>query len=703
MLARPRTKTVAATMLMVVTLLLMASCGSQPAASAQASSASAVSSPSASAPVQSTVAEVDADAEYDKALAGNGLVTGFIGERFYDGAIETEEQALAAAESAMPRVGGDSTTKLELIEIRPTETGATCYAFRQQAGEVVVHGAVVKLVVDKDKHAAGLISAILPNVQLDSFESWEVTQQEAEQAVLDQIAADGNGGAWIVQDATEQTLIPLSDNSVERRYAWAVYTNNYLAEYDAAYLAHYVSAAGEYLYALPVAEPGNADARAGDAAAFAFDKLQPGTWTGTVTKHDGTTIELTVPTSTDPDSGDVLLADGTRKIVCMDYAAFAFDHAIAPRVAEAGRFADNELLVYDTFIKVWDFYDGIGWTGPDGDGTPTALLMDLVTESGEVERNAFYGGRKWGFQTFAFNRDDPDGECYDIVGHEFTHCMTSTLMTSKLYCNDSAAIDEGLSDVMGNLIEMIAAYNPDGAWLLGENGAAPIRSQKDPHSFHQPEFVWDVYYGPVVSEPTSANDFGGAHINSSLLSSVSYKLDQAGVSPEDQVYFWMNVELAMTSSTDFPQMAELLPWCMSQAGYPQYVDAVRQAVDTGRFTVTEVPANPPVNCGYVKLALPETMPVSAENIRFCIAPANTADDNDYVKTWIGAGKRSMIATLPAGDYVIRAQYLDGDNLIATMMLTEAGWTTAIEGTAQMDAFFTIQAGETIELPSNGLE
>ena len=409
MLARPRTKTAAAMMLMVAALLLMAACSSQPTASTQASGASAVSSSSASASVQSTAAEVDAGAEYDRALAGNGLVTGFIGEQFYDETIETGEQALAATEIVLPRVGGDSTTELELVETRPTETGTTYYVFRQRAGEVVVHGAVVKLVVDKDKHVSGLISAILPNLQIDSLESWEVTGQEAEQAALDHIAANGNGGARIVQDATEQTLIPLTDNSVEQRYAWVVYTNNYLAEYDAAYLAHYVSAAGEYLYALPVAEPGNVDSRAGDAAAFSFEKLQPSTWTGTVTKHDGSTAELTVPTLTDPDSGDVFLADGARKIVCMDYADFAFDHAVAPRVAEAGRFADNELLVYDTFIKVWDFYDGIGWTGPDGDGTPTALLMDLVTESGEAERNALYGGRKWGFQTFVFNRYDADG------------------------------------------------------------------------------------------------------------------------------------------------------------------------------------------------------------------------------------------------------------------------------------------------------
>lgn len=157
---------------------------------------------------------------------------------------------------------------------------------------------------------------------------------------------------------------------------------------------------------------------------------------GTVTKHDGTAVEVTVPTLTNPETGDVILADGKRKILCLDYADFEFKETISPRIETEGRFADNEVLVYDTFIKAWDYFDAIGWTGPDGDGTPTALLMDLVDESGDVEHNAYYGGLKWGFQSFAFNRDEPDGECHDIIGHEFTHCITCTLMTTSLYAND---------------------------------------------------------------------------------------------------------------------------------------------------------------------------------------------------------------------------------------------------------------------------
>lgn len=697
MLARKRIAKTTAAALLAATLIVAAGCGSQPAQSESASIPSASASPASSA------ASADRSAEYDKALSGNGLVTGFIGERFYDDAVESEDDALAAAESALSRIGGDSTTKLELVEIRPTETGTTYYTFRQQAGDVAVHGAAVKLVVDKDKHVAGLVSAILPGIQLESLESWEATQEQAEQAVLDECADNGNGSARIVSDATEQTLVPLLQNSTTRRYAWVVYTNNYLTDYDAGYLAHYVSADGDYLYALPVAEPSNADSLAGETTTFAFDKMEQGTWSGTVTKHDGTTLEVTVPTLTDPETGDVLLADGTRKIICLDYAAFSFDEKLSPRIETDGRFADNEVLVYDTFIKVWDFYDGVGWTGPDGDGTPTALLMDLVDENGNVEHNAYYQGRNWGFQAFAFNRDEADGECYDIIGHEFTHCVTDTLKTVDLYRSDAAAINEGLSDVFGNLIEMLIAYDPDGAWLFGENEGTPIRSQKDPHSHQQPEFVWDVYYGPAPAQPTSANDNGGAHINSSLLSQISYKLYQAGMQPEDQVYFWMNVQLSMTPSTDFPQMASLLPWCMEQAGYPQYVEAVKAAIDDGRLTTTEVPAQPPAGTGFVKIALPEKTRVNADDMRFCIVPSDDPNSDDYAATWVGADQKTVIAAVSAGDYVIRMDYYDGGNPKGAMVLTEAGWAEVSGDASQAGKVFSVAAGETVEIPSNGLE
>lgn len=650
------------------------------------------------------VAEQTADqrqAEYQRALSAEGIVTGFIGEPFYDKAIEDEEDALEAAQSVIDRVGGDETTILELVEIRPTETGTTYYTFRQQAGDVVVYGASVKLVVNKDHKAVGLVSAIMPNIQLESLESWEITAEQAEKVVQDFCATQTDESVRIIKDATEQTLIAIDEASSTHGYAWVVYTNNYVEEFDVGYLAHYVNADGEYLYALPVSEPGNADALAGDEADFDFDKMEQATWSGTVTKSDGTKMDVEVPVLKNPDNGDIILADGKRKILCVDYADFAFNDTISPRIEGDDGFANNEVIIYNEFINIWDFYDSIGWTGPDGNGTPTIIKMDMVNKDGDVILNACYEGRQNGFQAFAFNREEPDGECVDVMAHEFTHCLTCTTKTSNLYLNDTGAISEGMSDVLGNLIEMATAYDEKGAWVFGENEGA-IRSMKDPHAFSQPEFVWDVYYGPAASEPSVANDFGGVHINCSLLNIISYKLDQAGMLPEDQLYYWMNVALALTPSTDFPQMAELLPWCMEQAGFADYVDAVKKAVDAAGLSVTNMPDVPPTGTGFVTVEMPEKPVVDASEMRLVIRSATSKDDETSATAWLGANSNVVVSAVPAGDYYVFFACFKDEDVIDRLVLTDDGWKSSKEAVPDVGKKISVVAGKTTELPNAGL-
>jgi len=66
--------------------------------------------------------------------------------------------------------------------------------------------------------------------------------------------------------------------------------------------------------------------------------------------------------------------------------------------------------------------------------------MNWVDEKGEPVRNACYYGSENGFQIFSFNRLERDGECIDTLAHEFTHCVTTALMTFNIYMNDTGAI-----------------------------------------------------------------------------------------------------------------------------------------------------------------------------------------------------------------------------------------------------------------------
>ena len=225
-----------------------------------------------------------------------------------------------------------------------------------------------------------------------------------------------------------------------------------------------------------------------------------------------------------------------------------------------------------------------------GEGTPTLLLMDWVDDEGEPVANACYSGRRHGYQTFQFNRNDPDGECTDIIAHEFTHCVTSTLMNYNLYYNDYGAINEAMSDICGNLVEDLLGDTEDDTWLIGEGGDEILRSMSDPHLCQQPAYVWDIYYLPPAERMTESNDNGGVHRNSSLLNMVAWRLKEAGIAPDDHMYFWMNAALAMTPRTDFAQLTELLPWCLDAAKLSEYQEPIKAAIEEVGIVAAALPA-----------------------------------------------------------------------------------------------------------------
>ena len=609
--------------------------------------------------------------EDDNALTGDGTVTAFIGEPFYDGVIKDYDEAYKAVQSVYDRIGADNTTKLELAEIRPTEDNI-CYTFWQIAGDIRVFGAAVKLITDKDGKAIGLVSAILPNVKAAPASEWGITEEEAEAIIEDYYK---EVGVHAVDGATDQILMPIMEGSEVYCYAWVVYTENFSDQYDTAYLAHYVKSNGEYLFAIPISEPHNADAMAGDVTAFAFDKMEEAEWTGTIEHEDGTEEEITVPVMQDTETGEIILGDLKRKILCADFSDYEFNKTLTPRASEDGAtWNAGELLTYYNFIRVWDYYDEIGWTGPDDNGTPSLLLMNLVDKNGEPVNNAYYSGRERGFQVFAFNAVN-FGDCADVIGHEFTHCVTGTTMTTNLYLNDYGAINEAMSDIMGNLIEMSVDDRPDGAWIIGENSPSVRRFFEEPNKGSQPGFFWDQYFVPSVKRGSDHNDSGGVHINSSLLNVISYKLSKAGMSEDDQCYYWMNVAIALTPRTDFAQLAELLPWCMKSAGFAQYEGAVREALEETGYGNRQLPDEVPEGKAIITFTYEE--PEKYQNYDPLIRLIDIDDNDNSIMTWPEGGTGQVAAVAPEGQYamfLILINEEDDDDLIY-YLYSEDGWET----------------------------
>ena len=108
---------------------------------------------------------------------------------------------------------------------------------------------------------------------------------------------------------------------------------------------------------------------------------------------------------------------------------------------------------------------------------------------------------------------------FDVVAHELSHAVTE-FSSGLIYENESGALNESFSDIMGTSAEFYARASgrSDRAtdYLIGEDIVTParpgaltgIRSMSDPRSFGDPDHYAIRYTGP--------EDNGGVHINSGI-------------------------------------------------------------------------------------------------------------------------------------------------------------------------------------------
>lgn len=132
----------------------------------------------------------------------------------------------------------------------------------------------------------------------------------------------------------------------------------------------------------------------------------------------------------------------------------------------------------------------------------------------------------------------------DVVGHELTHGVTD-FTSNLIYENESGALNESFSDIMGSAMEFWAETNgyepattlePD--WLIGEDfdlrgGSNPgFRNMADPGTDGDPSHYDERY--------TGTGDNGGVHINSGIPNHWFYLLVNGG----------QNSDPAFASGTD---------------------------------------------------------------------------------------------------------------------------------------------------------
>ena len=542
------------------------------------------------------------------------------------------EEAAEAVDKLAREAGWDEQIRFDPWRTITDSSGNSYYVFRQMIGDVTVSGGAVKVVADPDGKMLGAVSSVetdIPETQTQEG----IPESEAESVVAGHMEQTGHPDVQVLEGYTRKVILPVNlepdpdseEEKEEVRYVWLVYTDNDDGRIKAEaeentgetpqrrselpYLAHYVAMDGEYLYSLPTIIPDDEAGNTGFQAAYVFEFMEPAEYEGTVTLSDGTQQEIRISLMRDSRTGMYYLGNLERRIVVADCYEFLYNkgNVFLEASADNTGWDSTCLLSLYNYCRAWDYYNEIGWKGGDGLGTPIMILKDYCDKNHEPVDNAAYAGTYYGWQLFLSSSANDLSQCLDVLGHEFTHCVTGSVMTYNAYSNDYGAINEAISDIQGNLCEMMAGATQDETWELGENSSSPVRSMSTPHKYRQPEFTWDLYYRPNVSVPTDMNDRGGVHSNSSLLNRIAWLLcTEGGMKMEEARDFWFAVPCSMVPGTDYVQMSTLLPWVLANTGLDRYLSVLKDALARTGIGSRQVPETFDNDHAMLTLQLPDT-------------------------------------------------------------------------------------------------
>jgi bacillolysin len=176
---------------------------------------------------------------------------------------------------------------------------------------------------------------------------------------------------------------------------------------------------------------------------------------------------------------------------------------------------------FDLTGVTYDFYALLGRDSVDNNGLPlkSTVLFCYPAPVACPMQNAFWNGSQMVYGQGYASADD-------VVAHELTHGVTQ--FTSRLlYYAESGAINESISDVMGELVDLgstVSGLDPTGdRWLVGEQLLAGAnRSMSNPPSFNDP----DKMTSPLFVGGTT--DAHGVHTNSGVNNKAAFLIADGG-------------------------------------------------------------------------------------------------------------------------------------------------------------------------------
>lgn len=555
----------------------------------------------------------------------NGKVTWLSGD-LTDTLVTDADSAWKAFNELAPVMGADDNTEFKPDVILEDDSGYTYYTYIQFYNSISIIDSVAKLIVDPEGHVAAITAKVTP-IDPEQYDFEEtVDESTALQIAMDYVEENDPEHEYVFTEDMDAAFLSIPVDGIDESSAgvsmkafYIFYSNNPDAsndKHDMPMLAHYVTMNGLYAGSQPCVYASDDTALSGNDANSVFEGMTADTWTGTVTDHNGKTREITVPVMKDA-NGVTWLGDLQRKIVVAECADLIQEKPMGEAILNSERnksWPNKVLMAYENYIKVWDFYNELGWPGPDGIGSPMVIMNNYVDANLNPVDNAVYMGFDNGFHHFATSEANNYCEALDVIGHEYTHAVTSTSMTMNLYQNEYGAINEAMSDIMGNIIEISLGATEDTSWLLGENSGDVVRSMSDPHAYQQPTYVGDLYWVPKVGGYNQMMDYGGVHTNSGLLNTVAYTLFKEGMTIDELRHLFSGVICSLTPSTGNAEMGELLLFSAKISGLDRFTELVKKVSNEIGFGINaDVLLRVPEGHGRLVMYLPQSEKIDRDN------------------------------------------------------------------------------------------
>ncbi len=244
----------------------------------------------------------------------------------------------------------------------------------------------------------------------------------------------------------------------------------------------------------------------------------------------------------------------------------------------------------------YDFY--FGEHGRDGLDNAGQALVSTVHYSDFLCPNAFWNGSQVVYCAGLV--------VDDVAGHEITHGITENT-SQLLYYYQSGAINESLSDVWGEFIDLTNSAgddSPSARWLIGEdlsNSIGIIRSMSDPPALGDPDKMSSPFYY------FSSGDNGGVHFNSGINNKAAYLMTDGdsfngytvnglGISKVADIYYEVQTSL-LTSGSDYADLyTALIQACQNLVGVDGITSvdclSVQAAVDAVEMNTDPANFNP---------------------------------------------------------------------------------------------------------------